>query len=201
MIHYLYLLFNREKDFYIGRRSYKGSNLSKDSYMGSSKDKTFFPAEKRIIAFAGSLEELKRRERSLIIKFVSNPKCRNLAIPPIKDCWGTFKWITNGRKNIQIRDAEAIPEGFNFGRVNAFGGKHPTEGCKQWIKDGETKRSINCPGPGWKLGSYYDGRKNLNPKATIGMKWITDGIESKLVKNLKNLEEGWKLGRTVKKYN
>lgn len=198
MIHYLYLLFDKEGNFYIGRRSYKGHNVSLDKYMGSSKNKTFLPVEKKIVSFANSLQELKKRERSLIMKFISNEKCKNLAIPPIKDAWGTFKWITNGKKNIQIRDKEAIPEGFRLGRTNPFGNTHPTEGTKQWIKNGKTKRSAKCPGPGWKLGAYYDGRKNLNPRATVGMRWITNGVESKLIKSTIPLEEGWRFGRIIK---
>lgn len=198
MIHYLYILFDKEGNFYIGRRSYKGTNVASDKYMGSSKNKTFLPIEKKIVSFANSLQELKKRERSLIMRFISNKRCKNLTIPPVKDAWGTFKWITDGRKNIQIRDEEAIPYGFKLGRTDPFGNKHPTEGTKQWIKDGKTKRSIECPGPGWKLGSYYDGRKNLNPKATSGMKWITNEVESKLVKSTETIEEGWRFGRTIK---
>jgi hypothetical protein len=198
MIHYLYVIFDREKNFYIGRRSYRGSDISLDRYMGSSKNSSFKPLKKSVISFANSLQELKSRERALILKFISHSKCKNLSIPPIKDAWGTFKWITNGKKNIQIRDDEAIPEGFKLGRFNPFGEEHPTKGCKQWIKDGKTKRCKECPGPGWKLGSYYDGRLNLDPRATTGMRWITNGVESKLVKHDFVLQKGWKYGRKIK---
>jgi len=199
MIHYLYILFDEHKNFYIGRRSYRGKNISLNKYMGSSKNKSFKPQTKKIISFASSLEDLKKRERFLILRFIGNSKCVNLSVPPIKDAWGTFRWITNGSKNIQIRDNEAIPQGFKLGRSKPFGDKHPTEGTIQWIKNGETKRSKQCPGEGWKRGSYYDGRKNLNPRATSGMKWITNGFENKLVKQDYKLEPGWKYGRKIKR--
>lgn len=195
--HYLYLLFDKENNFYIGRRSCD-IDPSIDRYMGSSRNKKFFPIKKRIISIVDNENILKEKERFLIRKFISNKKCMNLAVPPINDVWGTFKWANNGEKNIQIRGSECLPEGFKFGRFKPFGNNHPTIGTYQWIKGGETKRSKNCPGEGWIRGSYYNGSKNLNSRATTGFKWITNGVESKLVNSDFYLEEGWRYGRVIK---
>jgi hypothetical protein len=194
VIHYLYLVFNEENDYYVGRRSSK-KDPSQDKYMGSSSDKTFNPVKKNIIAICDSYEELKSRERSLICRHIGHPKNKNKMVPPINDAWGTFKWATNEQKNIQIRDG-ILPSGFRWGRMRPFGETHPTKGTTQWIKDGETKRSKNCPGEGWVPGSYYNGKSNFNPTATKGYFWVTNGGESKLLPPDSEIPNGWKKGRT-----
>ena len=164
--------------------------------MGSCKDKSFKPTQKNIISFCETLDELKSRERKLISNHISHPKNRNRMVPPVKDIFGSFRWATNGVKNIQVRD-EILPPGFSWGRSKPFGEGHPTQGTVQWIKDGQTRRSKTCPGEGWVQGSYYNGSQNLNPEATKGYFWITDGVESKMLAPGNKIPKGWKKGRIM----
>jgi hypothetical protein len=164
--------------------------------MGSCKDKSFVPVKKQVIAFCDNLEELKERERQLILKHISNNRNRNRMVPPEKDIFGSFKWATNGVKNLQVRDG-ILPPGFKWGRSKPFGEEHPTKGSVQWIKDGKSKRCKECPGEGWVKGSYYNGLQNLDPEATKGYFWVTNGIESKMLAPDSEIPKGWKKGRTL----
>ena len=196
MFHYLYLVFDEANDYYIGRRSTE-VDPSKDKYMGSCKNPSFKPVSKKVIALVDTYEDLKVRERSLIMSHIQHKKNRNGMVPPENDIFGSFRWANNGRKNIQVRDG-VLPQGFKWGRHKPFGDSHPTKGTLQWVKDGETRRSETCPGEGWVQGSYYNGRKNLVANNTKGSFWITDGVNSKLCKPEEEIPEGWRRGRTIK---
>lgn len=206
--HYIYKTKCHSNDtWYIGMRSCYCKPEEDKKYFGSGKRLRYCLRKygrknftKEILELCDSREELKNREREIVNeKCIVDPKCLNIqlgggggSLPNTISDEGRKKLsrsaTKNGKRNwknekyrkqfIQrIKDCHKAGK-YKYGLSN-LGVPH-TEETKRKMSIAAKKRT-------GKLNSQY------------GSFWITNGKESKKIKQGGNIPEGWKKGRTHKK--
>jgi hypothetical protein len=193
---YIYKVSDESGNFYVGKR-FSNKEPLEDPYMGSFTDENFSPLYKVILEQdIECKKKLAEAEIFFIKKYINSKNCINKKIfSMVGQEQGILTWITNGVKDKQHRVDKEIPVGWKKGRSSAFL-RHPTKGTFQWIKNGNVRRCEECPGQGWQRGSYYNGSNNLDPEATKGMNWYTNGITNKLLKEEEDkIPHGYYRGR------
>lgn len=98
--------------------------------------------------------------------------------------------ITNGKTNKRIHTDESIPYGWYRGMT-----KDSPKGSI-WINNGKTSKMFKgdqIPN-GWTKGRIFN--KKSKPVGTFGKIWITNNINSKLIKKDQDIPQGWKKGRS-----
>lgn len=112
MIHYIYRITHLPTGrFYIGKRSYKGTDYLDDTYMGSGviirrmlKKHPRFEFRKEVLCFCRDAEQLLKAEQAAVsVNFPTNPLCINLCAGGR----GTVGFLHSAEARARIAEANA----------------------------------------------------------------------------------------------
>ncbi len=191
--------------FYIGVHKTDNPN---DDYLGSGvrlnraiKKYGLLNFKKEILFSFGSVQDAYEKERELVCQDLVNSKiCYNLKLGG-KGGWDHLDSATRtlagklGAAALSARllnDEEFRMSVSKYRKELAAKNGPLVRHRKNFKQSEETKQKIKDS-----LKKRIQNGEIISPPSNVGTTWITDGVSNNLVKDLENIPNGWRIGRTI----